>query len=251
MKLTLVHISDWHGAFAKVPWADAYFITGDMLKNYPEYTRTYCELNDIPWIEPPRETFKQSEDVRTLKFRKYLGNPDAPIYIVRGNHDFVYLSRAFDGGPVFEFDHDNYVYELEGLRIGGFRGVTYLEGDWSDEMKFVDLCRQVERLPKDIDILLTHAPPRGIMDKVGSYGRGPNVGIRPLVGYLNSQAYKNGSLRLHCFGHIHENFGTCKPDPGDCGITYSNAATGYIKWEWDGGVVTLKEAVRKKDLVRV
>lgn len=242
MLLKLVHISDWHGNQASLPFADAYFITGDMLQNYPKYDHMYCDLNHIPWIEPHREILRQSQDVRKLKFRKYLGNPEAPVYIVRGNHDFVYLTNCFDGGPVFEFERADQVFDLQGLRVGGFRGVSQIAGDWSDEMSHEELSRQVDLVPNDIDILLTHAPPHGLLDKVGSYGRGPNVGIKALVSYLNRQAYEGGPLRLHCFGHIHENFGSIKPDPGPTGITYSNAATGYILWEWEDGVVTLKES---------
>lgn len=243
MKLRLIHMSDWHGQQTDVPWADAYFVTGDMLDNYPKYDYHYCALHNIPWIEPHREIHRQAQDVRRIKFRRYLGNPEAPVYIVRGNHDFVHLSRCFDGGPVFEFDHPGQVFDLCGLRVGGFRGVSYINGNWSDEFSDAELKEKVDKLPMEIDILLTHAPPRGIMDKVGSYGRGPRVGIWALSSYLNKQTHDQYPLKLHCFGHIHEQFGTLKLGTDKNPLLFSNAATGYTILDWDDGAVTVVDTV--------
>jgi len=240
MKYTFVHISDWHGKQMDIPKADAYFVTGDMLDNYPKYSSMHCYMNGMPWIETSREVFYQSKEVNALKFRRYLGNPDAPVYIVRGNHDFVYLSNCFAGGPAFELDNGVTSFDFNGIKIGGFRGVTPINGDWSDELKDEELERRIANLPNNLDILLTHAPAHGILDKVGGYGRGPRVGIRPLTQYFNKQSYDNGTLKLHCFGHLHENFGTLKVS----NILCSNAATGVIVLSWEDGVVSLKETFR-------
>jgi Icc-related predicted phosphoesterase len=242
MKIKVCHISDWHGYFTHLPWADMYCVTGDMLRNFIQYDRRYCEINKIPWINREREVFKQAEVVRKLKFRKYFGNPDAPVLIVSGNHDFVHLSNAFGGGPVYEFDAANYVFEVLGLRIGGFRGISAIVGDWNDEMSEEKLTAQVAKLPKDIDILMTHAPPHGILDKVGEYGRGPRVGIRALGSYLTAQGYEDGPLRLHMFGHIHEQFGTICLGTKERPMFFSNAATGYILYEVTEDSVTILES---------
>lgn len=55
-------------------------------------------------------------------------------------------------------------------------------------------------LPKDIDILVTHCPPFGILDisKHGNY----NTGCKALLKAVNEIRPK-----LHIFGHIHESFG--------------------------------------------
>jgi Icc-related predicted phosphoesterase len=248
MSIKVCHLSDWHGEQCEVPWADAYFVTGDMLDNYPKYDRHYCRINKIPWMDRRREIHKQAEVVRKLKFRRFLGNPNAPVYIVTGNHDFVHLSNAFGGGPVFEIGDASEVFMLGDLRIGGFRGVEALGGDWNDEMTDEELHREVAKLPKDLDILLTHAPPHGILDKVD---RGPRVGIKALASWLSRQGYIGGKrLRLHCFGHIHEQFGSIAFGPeGKTPTIFSNAATGYITYEISDTNVELKECVRNACIV--
>ncbi|KAL8921892.1 MAG: hypothetical protein Q9208_005496 [Pyrenodesmia sp. 3 TL-2023] len=56
----------------------------------------------------------------------------------------------------------------------------------------------------DIDILLTHGPPHGILDETRT---GENVGCEHLL-----RAVKRCRPRLHCFGHIHEGWGAERHD---------------------------------------
>lgn len=247
MVIRIVHLSDWHGRFednawtkSYVPWANLYLVTGDMLKNYMKYDSMYCEINDIEWVDPVRETHYQAKDVRRFKFRKYLGNPDGEVVVVGGNHDFVHLKNLFKGGPVHEIESPSQIIDACGLRIGGFRGVSAIEGDWMDEMTDEELEEQVSKLSFELDILLTHAPPHGVMDKIGAFGKGPSVGIKALTSYHNKQAYESGPLRLHCFGHIHQHFGHITTGNAVDGttMTFSNAATGFQEYIWKDGIVT-------------
>jgi Icc-related predicted phosphoesterase len=54
-------------------------------------------------------------------------------------------------------------------------------------------------IKKDVDIVITHGPPKGIMDYTGSSQRG---GCSTLF-----EAVARARPRLHCFGHIHEGWG--------------------------------------------
>lgn len=57
-----------------------------------------------------------------------------------------------------------------------------------------------------VDILVTHGPPKGVLD-VTSMGQ--SVGdetLRDIV--MNENENENGNIRLHCFGHIHASYGT-------------------------------------------
>ena len=56
------------------------------------------------------------------------------------------------------------------------------------------------RIPSDIDILVTHGPPFGILD-VSSYGN-VNAGCELLL-----EAVKVKKPKIHIFGHIHSGFG--------------------------------------------
>ena len=56
------------------------------------------------------------------------------------------------------------------------------------------------RIPADVDILMTHTPPSGVLDFAKC---GANVGCPELGERLKGLS----QCRLHVFGHIHENHG--------------------------------------------
>lgn len=55
----------------------------------------------------------------------------------------------------------------------------------------------------DVDIIMTHGPPRGILDECPQ----GNVGCKNLL-----QALRRAKPRMHCFGHIHEGKGATTVD---------------------------------------
>ena len=68
-----------------------------------------------------------------------------------------------------------------------------------DEDRFNEQAKNpIPDCPK-IDILLTHGPPAGILDRTS---RGDDVGCEHLL-----SAVRKCRPRLHCFGHIHEGWG--------------------------------------------
>lgn len=69
-----------------------------------------------------------------------------------------------------------------------------------------------------IDVLITHGPPKGILDVTSRHKRvGDTI--------LKQQVLNNGGkrrVRLHCFGHVHESYGSfLHPESG---ILFVNAA---------------------------
>ena len=56
----------------------------------------------------------------------------------------------------------------------------------------------------NVDIMLTHGPPMGILDKTW---RGEAVGCDHLL-----RAARRSRPLLHCFGHIHEGWGAARKD---------------------------------------
>ncbi|KLU89540.1 hypothetical protein MAPG_08511 [Magnaporthiopsis poae ATCC 64411] len=54
-------------------------------------------------------------------------------------------------------------------------------------------------IPPDVDVAMTHGPPRGILDRVPGSG---SVGCKLLF-----EAIERSRPRLHCFGHIHVGWG--------------------------------------------
>lgn len=205
-RMKIVHMSDWHSGLKAVPEADLYICTGDMLPNYPTLEGR---------IVPEWEQHLQEEWIEKIlqrgSARMFLRNKDAPVVVVRGNHDFTDLGPLF-GGEVYEIGVEPTVYDVLGLKIGGIRGIPFIEGVWSDEIDNETLKQRMDHMPY-VDILCTHAPPAGVLDG--------GLGSPAFAQYLNKQYYMDREVKLHCFGHIHECYGKY-----DAGTVFSNAATG-------------------------
>lgn len=233
----VVHFSDFHWNFERLPEADLYVCTGDMLGNYPVIKRSTRRSfdnwtsRDLDWsISPRRELQMQVGAIRGLVaaggFRRFLRSPDAPIACVRGNHDFVDLALLFEGcGPVTELVRNELV-EVAGLRITGHRGIPWIEGTWSDEVSRADLLDRARAMPR-ADLYLTHYPPSGLgIDGVGT----SHYGLDGLAAHIVYELHGDGSPALHCSGHIHE-----------CGgahaladrVLFSNAACAWSLIEGD------------------
>ena len=161
---------------------------------------------------------------------------DRPVVFVPGNHDpAVVDARAHRSGqflragmpcdpprPLGCHSADGTVVDAGGLRIAGLGGcVRYRPGpNQYSQREFhrraARLVRRVGRLqrrsPGPVDVLLTHAPPRGLGDEDDR----PHVGIDALHGVLERLA-----PRWHLHGHIHP-FGQSRPDRVVGGTTIRN-----------------------------
>lgn len=204
--MRIVHFSDWHWNFQKIPEADLYICSGDM---YPDWHMPSQKVK----IKQLGRVWKFTEEGYP-GFKQYLGSPESPIVCLRGNHDHADMAPLFKGCNLIHEFIDNEVIEVEGLRITGHRGVPYINGSFSDEVLRYDLIDKVRQMADDCDIYVTHYPPQDRWDN--GYG---------LEGMLNWFEYstKNKNV-LHCYGHIHEEGGQVLSDGH---VTYSNAATTY------------------------
>lgn len=130
---------------------------------------------------------------------------DVPVVFVPGNHDPDVLASR----PRGAVNLDENVRQVAGLRLAGLGGcVRYNEGSnqytqRQYERRSRTLLRRERRAPGDgVDVLLTHAPPRGLGD-----GDDPaHLGIEALHGVLESL-----TPTWHLHGHIHP-YGQVKGD---------------------------------------
>ena len=146
------------------------------------------------------------------------GSLDRPVVFVPGNHDpAVSTARAHRSGQYFDagmpcepprpadcLNADGTVLDVAGLRIAGLGGcVRYRPGPNQYSQREYRrrggrLVRRVGRLqrrrPGPVDVLVTHAPPRGLGDEEDQ----PHVGIDALHTVLSRL---QPSWHLH--GHIH------------------------------------------------
>lgn len=245
--MRVVHISDWHGEYTSLPVADVYVVSGDMLPNFiiAEFSNhktgesmTWDPIEGMPWPATPwdyvdrvvdhdREGRFQREwinmELAAGGLRRHLGSPGAPVVVCRGNHDFTDLAPAF-GGDVWEVGLDpTRTTKIGGLVFGGCRGICPIAGEWSDETPEIDFLERTRGLPDDIDVLVTHAPPHGVLDTCSLH-----VGSAAIAGYVNRRNLMGTPVKAHLFGHIHEHGGRVLL----MGETmFSNAATRYNELE--------------------
>ncbi len=124
--------------------------------------------------------------------------PHREKVVIAGNHDF-YFEREPERAR--EILGDLHYLEDSGVEIAGLR---FWGAPWQPE--FFDWAFNLPRgealaakwalIPEGTDVLVTHGPPRGILDRVHD---GQLAGCADLL-----RAIDRIRPRLHVFGHIHE-----------------------------------------------
>lgn len=157
--------------------------------------------------------------------------------VICGNHDATY-SLPWDGpkkwhndpgpwkakleiDPTIRYIHQE-VIEIDGTRIYGDNHSR--ECGWGWGVSYDEAPALWKKIPKDIDILVTHGPPHGILDRHPDYRKMSKIGHHPeeptpmmrsgcyglrrrLEYFAKSPANR---LRWHIFGHIHYSYGVHK-----------------------------------------
>lgn len=162
-------------------------------------------------------------------FCKWYGSlPHRHKILISGNHDFGFEKSAFlaEGIPErfnITYLRDSFVI-VEGLKIYGSPWTPRFF-DWAFNLdREGDAIKAVwDLIPPDIDVLVTHGPPEGILDYVP-----PNKSL-DAFGYkqghvgceeLSKKIEELTNLKLHVFGHIHSQYGIAYKS----NTTYVNAA---------------------------
>lgn len=166
---------------------------------------------------------------------------------VAGNHDFYFD----EGSPTFfrswplvrktpiadllaEFPGITYLQdsgaELEGVKFYGSPWQPWYY-DWAFNFPHHDFegvaAATWAKIPADTNILVTHTPPRGILD--ATYPNDERQGCLA----LRLRLHELRSLRLHVFGHLHESAGKVALKQGEAGIdcTFVNASINTREYE--------------------
>jgi Icc-related predicted phosphoesterase len=133
--------------------------------------------------------------------------------LIPGNHEFFLESdrsrrRLINNAAVLI----NECVEVAGLKIWG-SPVTPLYGGAFGLSSSADRTRLYAGIPTDVDILVTHGPPFGILDR--SPGTPHYAGCPQLL-----EAVTRLKPQLHVFGHVHGAHGTVSTED----TLYVNAA---------------------------
>ncbi len=158
---------------------------------------------------------KRGREAEIIDFNAWLGTlPHKHKVVIAGNHDFgleTYPEKAHTWFTNAHYLNDSSIV-LEGLKIWG-SPITPWFYDWAfNRYRGADIRTHWERIPEDVDILLTHGPPARILDMTSG---GKAVGCEDLA-----VAIQRTRPCLHVFGHIHEAHGKVEID----GTTYINAS---------------------------
>lgn len=135
-----------------------------------------------------------------------------------GNHDYAVWENPAKAAKLFK-DHGIVLLGVDKVEIDGvvFDGcpampISGYDPPFGFEMEEDERAVLLDRIGR-VDILLTHTPPMGILDK----SKGKNIGC-PV---LRQQVFEKIRPQIHCFGHVHEQRGTHVEQ----GITFVNASS--------------------------
>jgi Icc-related predicted phosphoesterase len=138
------------------------------------------------------------------EFLDWFGNQDFKYKIfIAGNHDFFFESASVE--RIKNMIPDNIFYlQDEGVVIEGihFWGspMTPWFLDWAfNRQRGADIQKHWRLIPHNTDILITHGPVHGILDRTV---HGLHVGCETLKDTL-----KTIQPKVHICGHIHEAYG--------------------------------------------
>lgn len=167
--ISILHISDTHGMHREMhslPYADIIVHSGDFCREGTE-----GEVIDfIEWFD-------------SLEYNHKI--------FVAGNHDDYLHNAQIDGLP----ENIHYLY-YSALNIEGinFYGIPMFSADIISQK----YQKQILEIPNNIDVLITHQPPFGILDKTTNKHYG-DIDILNQVCAIKP--------KFHLFGHVHNNNG--------------------------------------------
>ena len=178
----ILHLSDTHGKhyeLSNLPPADIIIHSGDI-------------------------TFAGSEN-EVMDFLEWFGGlPYKYKIFIAGNHDDCLFKANIDGLTENCFYLCNSSVTIDSVK---FYGVPmFMEDAMSG-----DYDRNIQKIPDDTDILITHQPPNGILDSSANI----NYGDCNLLEIVTKTKPK-----YHLFGHIHGAYGIEKSEH----TTFVNAA---------------------------
>jgi Icc-related predicted phosphoesterase len=140
------------------------------------------------------------------KFLKWYSSlPYKYKILICGNHDFLFeKQRTIAQELLARYPNITYLESsevvIEGIKIYGEPRQPWFH-DWAFNVERGEkIKRYWDAIPDDTDILVTHGPPKGILDMTM---RGDQVGCEDLL----QRIWELKNLRLCQFGHIHEDAG--------------------------------------------
>jgi Icc-related predicted phosphoesterase len=153
-----------------------------------------------------------------LDFMNWFSNQNYAYKIfIAGNHDFYFENeqnttiKSLLPESVYYLNDSGIT--IEGISFWGSPITPEFHNMAYNRKRGVDIAKHWELIPSDTDVLITHGPAYGILDRTF---RNLNAGCTHLLTKIEET-----NPQYHIFGHIHEGFGFTKRDQ----TTFINAAS--------------------------
>lgn len=179
--MDILCVSDLHGYYPKLEGGDLLIVAGDLTAT--DEHEQHQDFRD--WLDEQAYTYK---------------------VVIAGNHDNNIDPDLIDSlkNTIYLCDSGT---EFEGLKIWGTPWSSQFPGMNRKCCAFTrpfmeSLQDRWDLIPDDVDILITHTPPFGILDQVAKE-YSASVGNMDLRKALETRI----KPKLHVFGHIHEHGG--------------------------------------------
>lgn len=202
-----------------------------LAKNEKVRIAAIADTHGQEFSRPPAEIFIHAGDMtawgewsETAVAGRNLGQePYQAVLLVPGNHDNAF--EEYPTAEAFPFLPNTHLlidkaWEYRGLLFYGSPWTPFFEGlnpRWSAFMDTEEeLRRRFLNMPQEMDVLITHGPPKGILDNDSG-----SVALR--------EAIEKRLIRKHIFGHLHERGGEsrlCWQVDGSIRKSYNVAAIG-------------------------
>lgn len=230
--MKILHLSDSHGQvptrikndFDQLDKIDLIIHSGDYFDNgmfVPPHSKMFHY-----WEEKFQTDVISKQGQALIEWTK-----DVPFLYCAGNHDFhsdfIFQMNSLSEKKNF-YNLTGNDMEVSGLKISGFPYINYINGYWNYEIRSQEMLKDIflMRIGKWIknnsfpDILVTHAPPFGILDGLQTDG---HYGLQVLRDYLDGKLGDFPLPKMILCGHVHESNGTEKYN----NVLISNAATTF------------------------
>jgi Icc-related predicted phosphoesterase len=173
--MRIVAVSDTHGLHRQLELPEA-----DMLIHCGDITMKgeWKIYNDfLNWIQDQKEKYKY-------------------VVVICGNHDHFHQQFASMLSSIDVVYLENWSKTIEGIKFHGCPNVSNLPR-WAFDDSKDPTCW--DRIPDDVEVLITHSPPVDFLDEIWHYGSSK---LRKRVDDLMDK-----KLKVNVFGHCHADGG--------------------------------------------
>lgn len=181
--MKIVLISDTHGFECPVPDGDVLVHAGDLTMSgtVTQVSQASYWLNSLPHKHK---------------------------IVIAGNHDWLFERNRVKAvsllGDKITYLQDSGI-EIDGVKFWG-SPVQPIFFNWAfNRGRGEDIRQHWDLIPRGTDVLITHGPPRGILDQASAAINTEHCGCDDLLTALNWFGPK-----IHVFGHIHGGYGMQK-----------------------------------------